>query len=374
MRIVYMITRMDSIGGAQVHVRDMAVTMSAAGHEVYVLTGSNGPFLHEMQQAGVHSRLITGMGRNLMPWLDLTAFSSTVRCLKALRPDLLSLHSSKAGWLGRAAGRWLRLPTLFTAHGWSFSGGLPAYRLNLYRKLEQVAAPWCERIITVAEQDRTLALKLGVAREEQLVTVHNGVKDVLPVYRAKPERTPPRLIMVARFQEPKDHAGLLHVMAGLKDLDWSLDLVGDGPLLESSKTLARGLGLQGRVEFPGACLDVPERLAAAQIFVLPSHREGFPRSILEGMRAGLPVVASAVGGVAEAVQDGVSGYVVSMGHGDGELRSRLFGLLTDAELRRTMGEAGRSRFEKLFVFETMLEKTLAVYTEVLQSQQRRKYL
>ena len=367
-----MITRMDSIGGAQVHVRDMASAMVAAGHEVHVLTGSSGPFLPVLEQAGVHIRTIPGMGRNLLPWRDLTAFVAMVRSLREVRPDLLSLHYSKAGWLGRAAGRWLRVPTLFTAHGWSFSGGLPLYRLKLYRKLEQMAAPWCERIITVAEQDRSLAVALGIAREGEVVTIHNGVRDVPPSVRARPEQIPPRLIMVARFQEPKDHAGLLQVLASLRHLDWTLDLVGDGPLLASTKALARRLGLHERIDFPGACLDVAPRLAAAQIFILLSRREGFPRSILEGMRAGLPVVASAVGGVAEAVEEGVTGYAVSVNHTGGDLRSRLLELLTDAELRRTMGEAGRKRFETSFSFETMLEKTMVLYDEVMQLRQRRK--
>ncbi|WP_353512403.1 glycosyltransferase, partial [Thermus sp. LT1-2-5] len=99
-------------------------------------------------------------------------------------------------------------------------------------------------------------------------------------FRADPGREPPRLVMVARFAPQKDHALLLQALAGLRDLPWTLDLVGDGPLLARVRVLADGLGLASRVRFLGRRLDVDRILAEAQIFVLVSNWEGLPLVVL----------------------------------------------------------------------------------------------
>jgi glycosyltransferase involved in cell wall biosynthesis len=124
------------------------------------------------------------------------------------------------------------------------------------------------------------------------------------------------------------------------------------------------LGLTERVVFAGERKDVPELLAGADIFVLASNWEGLPLSILEAMRASLPVVATRVGGVDEAVEDGVSGYLTAP-KDVATLRARLQTLVSSKELQREMGLNGRARYEKDFQVEVMVKKTLAIYNEVL---------
>src|ERR1035441_5888237 len=109
---------------------------------------------------------------------------------------------------------------------------------------------------------------------------------------------------------PKDHRTLLAALAALRAQPWELDLVGAGPLEMEMRDLASELGLGGRVRFLGYVADPAPVLAGAQLFVLSSRSEAFPRSVLEALRAGLPVVASAVGGIGEAVTDGVNGLLV----------------------------------------------------------------
>jgi glycosyltransferase involved in cell wall biosynthesis len=170
--------------------------------------------------------------------------------------------------------------------------------------------------------------------------------------------------MVARFEPQKDHATLLHALAGLMDREWHLDLIGDGPLLADAQKLAERLGLAGRIRFWGQRMDVDARLAEAQVALLITNWEGFPRSILEAMRAGLPVVASAVGGIAESVRDGETGFTVAKGDVEG-LRGRLQQLLADPELRQRMGHHGRQRYERHFTLSHTVEKTLAIYRELV---------
>jgi len=331
---------------------------------VTVLVGGEGPFTEELAVRGIPYRSMRYLVRPIRPSTDLRGLLELRAALTELRPDLVATHSSKAGWLGRLAARSLGLPVVFTAHGWAFTEGVPERKRKIYALAERLAAPFADRIITVSEYDRALALRYRIAPAHKLVTVHNGMPDVDPTLRACPEAEPVRLVMVARFEPPKDHATLLCALAGLRDLAWELELIGDGPLLERVRAEAERLGLLERVRFLGARKDVAERIAKAQLFVLTSNWEGFPLSILEAMRARLPVVASDVGGVREAVMEGETGFLVPRGD-VGALRARLRQLIMNASLRVKMGQAGRKRFEERFTFEHMFRKTVEVYEDVL---------
>ena len=142
-----------------------------------------------------------------------------------------------------------------------------------------------------------------------------------------------------------------------------LILIGDGALLEASRDQAEQLGIRDRVRWTGALDDVSEHLRNADIFTLPSRWESLPLSIIEAMAAGLPVVATDVGGVAELVTDGHTGVLVPPRDVDA-LAASLDRLLADRQLRADMGRAGRDRYERLFTEDRMLELTLALYEQV----------
>jgi glycosyltransferase involved in cell wall biosynthesis len=253
---------------------------------------------------------------------------------------------------------------VFTAHGWAFTPGVPALQASVYRQIERLMGPLTSKIITVSEFDRRLALDAHIVSGDRVVTVHNGIADVPARLRADPGRTPVRLIMVARFGSQKDHSTLLHALAGLQDRSWELDLIGDGPLMTSIESLAARVGLRDRVRFLGQRRDVDQLLAQAQVSLLVTNWEGFPLSILESMRAGLPVVASLVGGIGESVRDGETGYLVPRG-GVALLQDRIERLLADPTLRLRLGASGRTRYEQHFTLGHAVAKTLRVYGDVL---------
>lgn len=364
MRLVYVVTRADRIGGALVHVRDLAMEMQSAGHKVTVLTGGTGCFTDQLAERDVPFIPLRHLSRPIRPVSDARALLELRSVLRRLKPHLVSTHSTKAGWLGRMAARSLGIPVLFTAHGWSFTEGVPRLAAQVHLWAERVAGPFADRIITVSRYDRDLALKHRIAPARKIVAVHNGMPDVGPQFRADPGRCPPHLVMVARFEEQKDHSTLLRALGRLVAMPWTLELIGDGPLLDDARELARALGIADRVQFAGARHDVAHRLARAQLFLLISHWEGFPRSILEAMRAGLPVVASRAGGAAESVEHGVTGAVVRPRE-VGELVQALEPLLADAELRQRLGSGGRQRYEAFFTFDHMLAHTIGVYEQIL---------
>lgn len=365
MKIAYIVTRADPIGGAQIHVRDLAAAMQEQGHSVIVLVGGTGPFLEDLRSRGLTTVALKHLIVPIRPWEDLRAFREIRTVLAAFGPDLVAAHSAKAGVLGRMVARTLGVPVVVTTHGWSFTAGVPPVKAAIYRWIERATGPLsADRTITVSEYDRRLALRARILPAHRVVTVHNGMPDIPAGLRAEPGRTPPRLVMVARFGAQKDHTTLLRALADLRDEAWELDLVGEGPLLAEMESLAASLGLGARVNFLGQRMDVDRILANAQISLLVTNWEGFPLSILESMRAELPVVASAVGGVGESVLDGDTGFLVPPGQPE-PLRDRLRQLLADPDLRVRFGRRGRQVFEERFALDQTVSKTLAVYRGVL---------
>lgn len=362
MRILYVISRADALGGASVHVRDMACEAERRGHHAVVAIGGSGPVIEVLESAGVRVQRIRHMRRELSPLHDIAALLELRNVVLCLKPDMVSAHASKAGFLGRLASKAAGVASIYTPHCWSFVDGFP--RAGMYMRAERLAARWCSRIVAVSEQERQLALRCRVGRADQIVTIHNGMPDVAMPQRSNPEVAPPRLLMVARFEDQKDHATLLAALAGLRDLEWTLDLVGDGPNLPAVRVRSAALGLAERVRFLGYRKDIPEVMGSSQLFLLITNWEGFPRSILEAMRAGLPVVASDVGGNREAVQHQVTGFLVPKGS-DTTLRDRLAELISNPGLRMAMGAAGRGFYENNFTFEQMANRTFALYREVL---------
>jgi len=361
--VLFVITRGDSIGGGQIHVRDFARALQARGVRVAVAAGSTGALQAELDKTGIRHFLIPGLVRSINPLDDLVAISALRRRIRAFQPDLVSCHTAKAGLVGRVAALLEGVPAVFTAHGWQFAEGIPAWQKLAVLGVETVLARLTRRIITVSGYDRDLALHYHLGSPSKIVLVHNGMPWLDRPLRGGGSATV-RLIMVARFQAQKDHATLFDALGRLEDLPWSLELIGDGPDLSRWQEWVAHRNWSGRVRFSGQVLDVPRRLEASDIFVLASHWEGFPRSILEAMRAGLPVVVSDVGGVREAVHEGLTGFVVPPRDAEA-LADRLSRLLADATLRRTLGEAGRNRYEAEFTFDAMLTKTHRVWDRVL---------
>jgi glycosyltransferase involved in cell wall biosynthesis len=334
------------------------------GHQAMVLVGGRGPVTDQLGKAGIPFHSLRFLQRPIHPLRDLRALAEIVSVLGDLRPDLVSTHTAKAGWIGRAACARLAIPVIYTPHGWSIGQRISGPLGAVFTVAERAAARWTDAIICVCEHEKRLALSKRVAPAEKLHVVYNGVRDVASELRARPELDPVRICSIARFESPKDHRTLLQALAALRAEPWELDLVGDGPLEAKTRGMAGELGLAGRIRFLGYLGEPAHALAAAQLFVLSSRSEGFPRSVLEAMRAGLPVVASDVGGVGESVTDGVNGLLVPAESPEA-LAAALGKLMAEPALRQRMGAAARATFETRFRWESMVENTAAIYATVL---------
>ena len=364
LRICFILTTAEPIGGAQIHVRDLCTSLLELGHDVQLIIGSRGLIVEQIEKAGIDVHVVSAMKRSLEPLNDIRAFGEIRSKLRELKPDLISTHCAKAGWLGRLAGRLSNTPTLFTAHGWCFSEGVPHPGREFYKWAESLVGGISDLIICVSEYDRSLAIKHRIAPIDKLLTIHNGMPDVASAFRADPTIEPPTLLMIARFMKQKDHVTLLHALSNIKHSCWNLRLVGDGPLENETRNLVAELGMGDRVEFLGQRLDIPKLLSQAQAYLLISNWEGLSRSTIEALRAGLPVVVSNVGGMGELITDKVEGYLIPRKDVD-LLTSRLLEVVEYPDLRARLGDAARCRYERRFKFDTMLESTIGAYDRVL---------
>jgi glycosyltransferase involved in cell wall biosynthesis len=169
---------------------------------------------------------------------------------------------------------------------------------------------------------------------------------------------------VAALTGHKDHGTLLEAAALVKDRvpQARFVIVGDGELRGALEEKSRALGLRDHVVFAGFRDDLDRLMPAFDVFCLSSHMEGLGTSLLDAMAYSRPIVATAAGGIPEAVEDGVTGRVVPPRR-PAALADALVEVLTDEGLRRAMGDAGRRRFEQRFTAGRMVEETLAVYAE-----------
>jgi glycosyltransferase involved in cell wall biosynthesis len=222
------------------------------------------------------------------------------------------------------------------------------------------------RFVSVSEDVRSeasLALRISPNRHR---VIYNGVDLArFPVVK-RPQGGQPTLVQVGRFYPEKGHATALNAFALLQESFPSLRLVlvGEGPLRFTLESQARSLNILDAVTFAGTQADVGFQLGAADIFWMPSEREGLGMACLEAMASGLPVVATAVGGLQEVVSDGETGFLVPRG-GYQELGSRTALLLQDREFSRRLGMNGRRRVEKLFAIETTAARYHESYEDLL---------
>jgi glycosyltransferase involved in cell wall biosynthesis len=363
LKLLYLITKSD-LGGAQANVYDLIANFCKYD-EVHLATGNNGPLTEDVTKLGVAVHIIPNLTRNIQLLGDYNAVKECISLINQIKPDIIHAHSSKAGVIARVAGWICKVPVVFTAHGWGFTPGTPNKRRIVALIAEKLLASLTAKLICVSENDRQLALRSGVGNKNSLAVVRYGIKNI-PVTTPNLLQQPPRLIMVARFNEQKDQTTLLKAISQLKNDSISLDLVGSGPSLESCKALAKSLGIENQVYFLGDRRDVPDLLAQSQIFILSTHYEGLPISILEAMRAGLPVVATSVNGIPEEVMDGKTGLLAP--HQDIKaLANALHILINSPEIRQQMGKAGRRKFEQEFTVDGMIAETKAIYEQVIKT-------
>jgi glycosyltransferase involved in cell wall biosynthesis len=292
---------------------------------------------------------------------DSVSLAKLVRLARAA--DVIHVHSAKAGFLGRlaAAVRRKRASCAFTPHGWSFWAADGA-EARLYLELERAAARWCAAIVALSDFERQAGFTARIGKEAQYRVIRNGVD--LARFDVARRAGSQNVVFIGRLDPPKRPDLALRAFARLSARfpDAELQVVGDGRLAGESRRLADRLCLGDRVRFLGPRDDVPELLGSAACVLLASDYESAPFAVVEGMAAGLPVVATDVAGVGELVKNGRTGFLAPAGDADA-LAAGVERVLDDSELARRLGEAGRQASKELSLTK-MVDALVTLYDEL----------
>jgi glycosyltransferase involved in cell wall biosynthesis len=313
------------------------------GYEVWLMHGRE---VDECTRAAVPEgvRLVQVMPllREVHPPSDLAALRRMTRTLREIAPDVVHTHQSKAGFIGRLAARFARVPIiLHGVHILPFLNVSPPKRL-LYLSMERIVAPFTDGFIAVAKGMHHANLAAGLGTAENNHVVYSGM-DLERFRCARPsEEAPPgRMIaFVASLEPRKRHAEFLEIFAKLarRYPDLTLCLLGQGELEPALRDRVAALGLDQQVQFMGFRSDVERWIAAAGLCVLPSMREGLPRVVVQYVAAGRPVVVTRLPGIEEIVEDGVNGFVVEPNRLD-EMEKAIDRLLSEPDLAARMADA-----------------------------------
>lgn len=374
-KILYIVT-LGVWGGAQKYVFDLSVAMSG-DCDVVVACGREGVELEQkIRQKNIRFQTLPHLARQVNPWMDALAFREIFNLVKKEKPDVVHLSSSKAGALGSVAAKLGGAKkVIFTIHGLVLAEPLNPLAWSLYWLAEKFSSFFRDALIAVSDFDRKLAIKYHICRPDKITVIHNGLDisklGFLPRDEAKGRlaelaktelKNKLLIVTVADFYPAKGLQFLVEAaFAALKKFpDAVFILIGRiGPDYKKVKQAIR----QNRLAHNFILLtDLPAAapyLKAADLFVLPSVKEGLPYVILEAAAAGLPIVATKVGGMPEIITDRSNGLLIPPADPKSLARA-IDELLSSQELaqklgQKAYGDAGRFGLEK------MIEQTKRVY-------------
>lgn len=335
--------------------------MQDAGHEVVAIC-SDGPLLDRVRQAGIRCRPVP-IERSMNPVAALRSAAAVARVMREESFDLVHVHTPVAGLIGRLAAWRAGVPVIaYTAHGFYFHEHMGALRRNAFVAAEWLAGRVTDVLMTQSQEDAAFARARRLISGPVIEAIGNGVDATRFGPATREERAATRrelgtpddavvITMVGRLVGEKGYPELFEAMRGN---DAHLWVAGARLASDHADTVDAALAmvagdpdLNARIHLPGERDDVPRLLAASDIFTLPSHREGMPRSIIEAMMTGLPVVATDIRGSREEVVDGETGLLVPV-RDAGALGGALAALTADPARRTAMGAAGRTRALALY--------------------------
>jgi len=388
MKIIYLITK-SNFGGAQRYVFDLAKGAKERGHDVTVVYGGEGPLGEKLREVDVRTISIPALERDVSIWKDLRSFVAILKLLRNEQPDVLHLNSSKVGGLGALAGRVYNgrerllhpktgghhIHIVFTGHGWAFNEERSDIERTLIATLHWLTIHLAHNTIAVSRKTREQVARLPFVWHK-ITVIHNGVGTIkllkrsdalLEILDTKAEEIlDARPLIIGTLAELHKNKGLEYALEGLALLakqttqPFLFLILGEGEERAKLEALRDKLGLGDRVFFAGYRSEGIRLLSAFDIFLLPSITEAFPYAILEAGKVGLPVLATAVGGIPEIIDDMQSGILIQSKN-PGEIARALTYLINNPEKREQLSRNIAERIRDRFSVDQMVEETLKLY-------------
>jgi len=362
MKKILFIATKSGVGGAQKYVADLARRLDKTKFKIKIITGDDGA--------------IRWLSNSFRPYFffinDWLAFFELIKIFRRERPDIVHLNSSKPGVIGALAAKFAgkNIKVVFTAHGWVFNPDNYNSRLrkHFYIFLHKIAAHFQDVIINVSEYDRALALQYKIAPARKLVVIHNGIDFANALFfdretarkyfseRIGINLSDKKIIgSIGRLVKEKNYETFINAAARIKNDNAIFIIIGAGPEQKSLAVQIKKRRLTDRFFLVGAIPDSARYLKAFEMFVLSSIKEGLPYTIIEAMGAGVPIVATAAGGLNEILKN--RGYLIPLRRAD------KMAVIIEKILRDKTEAAGRARLAKQYAAANLSLKNMTAKTE-----------
>jgi len=370
-----LITRLDRGGSAEVTLQ-LATGLVEKGYKVELIFGKTvEPGFDPVEYAEKHRfalLFIPSLVRSLNPILDFVAFLQIYRAILRFRPAILHTNTSKAGFLGRFAGRLARVPIIVhSTHGHIFYGYYSGRISRVFVYLEILAAHCCDRILNLTERGMNDHIRERIAKPEKFIVSSCGI-ELDRFYRTPLQKRSSdeivvcwagRAVLVKNLPMFIKAAGILQE----KRVPVRCVIAGDGETLKECRKLASDLQLCN-IQFLGFRQDLPEIFAASNLFILTSLNEGFGRVIIEAMASGLPVIATCVGGVPEIIYEGINGFLIPSDD-EKQLADAIEKLVINESLRKQIG-SNNKKVAEYYSLTNYINRVCAIYQELVRQKER----
>ena len=358
-------------GGTLEYLKQLLPLLNKDKYDITVIC--HGEIFCELEQAGFKVVNIS-MKRAISPLDDLKALLQINQYLKTHKVDLVHLHSSKAGFLGRLAAKWNRIPCIYNPHGWSFNIKTNIIKKNLYKLLEKIAANWTDKIVAISGSDYLSALEEKICTSRKLALIENGIDITRYVNKTDYffkkqmgfEKEEKIVGMCARLSKQKDPLTFIEIAKCVTEQypNCKFMLVGDGELREQVENKIKQLQLKDKVILTGWTSHPEKYINIFDIGVLTSIWEGFGLSLAEYMACGKPIVASRVDGIPFVVRDRIDGYLCESGN-IREFSNFIIKILKDKALYEKISVAVVERAKENFDISRVVKQHEKLYEELI---------
>jgi glycosyltransferase involved in cell wall biosynthesis len=362
-----------TIGGTLEYLKLLLLRLDSNLFDITVICPSYGPMADELKALGIKVKIID-MTREISIKDDFKAIKELYKYIKKNRFDIIHLHSSKAGAIGRIANLFTNIPCVYTPHGWAFNMKVSSKKKLFYKIIEKILAYMCESIVAISPAERNDAIKFKISKNEKIRLITNGIdinkfnfdfnfkiRDKLKISKKT------KIIgMVGRLSLQKDPLTFVKVAKLISDRGYNtyFMLVGDGELRKDVEEKIELYGLKNKFLITGWTNEVEKYVSCFDVGVLTSQWEGFGLVLAEYMAAKIPIVASKVDGICDVVKDKYSGVLVSPGDVEG-FANKIITILEDEELANKYVKNGYERVVKEFSIERVVKQHENLYKELL---------
>ena len=379
-KVLHVITRLD-LGGSAENTLLTAIGFAQRGYRVDIIAGQsdNPPSVNEKKamECGVSIIRLKQMKRNPSIVSDAITLFLLYRYIRRNRYDLVHTHTSKAGILGRMAAKLADTRCIVhTPHGHIFYGYFSKVLTMVFVYLERFASTFTDAQITLTNREKSDYLQRNIGSADRFYPIYSGI-ELEQFLSPKCSRQEARKNLglglasfvagtVARYVPVKNHHLIISAASRLKHLtDIHFVFAGDGELHDELLAHVKDCGMQDCFHFIGWRNDIPDVLAAFDIFIMCSKNEGMGRAFVEAQAAGLPVIGTRVGGVAEVLDEGRTGYLVDPDDAE-ELADKIELLYSRKSHRAALSEACRKWVYPKFSVEIMVDEIEKVYRKVME--------